>query len=136
MSKENVKLFYEALAKDKALQEKAIAIGKKYESQKLDDAKTNFIYQQELVPLAKDAGYDFTLAELQEYASEIKKPGMREVSEEELTAVAGGQACACAVPGFGGITDTDMACICAGIGSGNFDGGKVDCVCVIGGGGG
>jgi hypothetical protein len=65
MSKENVKLFYEALGKDKALQQKANAISQKHSDQKLDEAQANLIYQKELVPLAREAGYDFTLAELQ-----------------------------------------------------------------------
>jgi len=118
MSRDNIKLFYEALAKDKALQEKAKAIGKKYEGQKTDDDKVKEIYQQELVPLARQAGYEFTLAELKEYAQESQKPGMREVSEEELAGVAGGN-CACVLGG-----------------GGDLDGGKVDCVCGVGGGGG
>jgi predicted ribosomally synthesized peptide with nif11-like leader len=142
MSKENVKLFYEALGKDKALQEKSRAIGKKYEGQKQDDVQSNLIYQEELVPLAKEAGYDFTLAELKEYAQECEKSGMREVSEEELAAVAGGKCCVCALVGVGNIISQggdpygDQVCNCIGYGSGNWAGGGVNCVCVLGGGGG
>lgn len=130
MSKENVKLFYEALSKDAALQEKSKAIAKKHEGQKLEQAQLDRIYQQELIPLAKGAGYDFTLDELKEYAREIGKIGPREVSEEELAAVAGGaDYCACAFygQGYGG------SCQCAIGGYGDGSGGT--CVCVIGGGG-
>ena len=127
MSKESVKLFYEALARDKALQEKSVAIGKKYAGQKLDEAQTNSIYQQELVPLARDAGYEFTLAELQEYGAANEKAGMREVSEEELAAVAGGS-CVCVIGGSGKTDSGNCGCMFAGEGGGG-------CVCVVGGGG-
>jgi hypothetical protein len=72
MSKENIKLFYEALARDKSLQEKFKAVGQKYEGQKPGEAQTELIYQKELVPLAREAGYAFTLAELKEYAAATK----------------------------------------------------------------
>ncbi len=127
MSKENVKLFYEALAKDPALQEKSKAITKKHEGQKLDQAQLDRIYQQELIPLAKGAGYDFTLDELKTYAKETGKIGPREVSEEELVAVAGGASCVCVVGGSG--ESLGCTCIAAGWGGGT------KCVCVVGGGG-
>lgn len=139
MSKENVKLFYEALGKDKTLQEKFSALGKKHGGQKLGEAQAESIYQQELIPLAGEAGYDFTLSELKEYTGEAEQPGMREVSEEELASVAGGAYCACAWTGMGnmgaGNPGDPGTCFCCLGGSGNLDGGKVDCVCVIGGGG-
>ena len=135
MSKENVKLFYEALAKDKALQEKSMAIGKKYEGQKLDEKRTQELYQKELVPLAKEAGYNFTLAELQTYAEETQKPAMREVSEEELAAVAGGAVCVCVVAGWGELSGGGQdECTCFAYGFGNYNG-KAVCGCVAGGGG-
>jgi hypothetical protein len=90
MVKENVKLFCEALVKDKGLQEKFKAISKKYEGQKLEEAQVDRIYRNELLPLASEAGFKFTLAELKGYAAEAKKPAMHQLSEQELTAVAGG----------------------------------------------
>jgi predicted ribosomally synthesized peptide with nif11-like leader len=80
MSKENVKLFYEALARDKALQAKFNALNQ----------KKGTIYRKELIPLAKKAGFDFTEAELQDYARDAEKPAKHELSEDELAAVAGG----------------------------------------------
>jgi predicted ribosomally synthesized peptide with nif11-like leader len=135
MSKENVKKFYEALAEDKALQAKSIAIGKKYEGQKLDEAQSNLIYQEELVPLAKDAGYDFTLAELKEYGAADKESGMREVSEEELAAVAGGSPCACVLIGGGNFGGNQMICGGWGHMEGDVDGRHYFCLCAAGGGG-
>jgi predicted ribosomally synthesized peptide with nif11-like leader len=90
MSKENVKLFYEALARDKGLQERFDALNRKYGGQKLDEAQMEAIYQKELIPLAKEAGYNFTMGELKEYARMSQKPVTRELSEDELATVAGG----------------------------------------------
>jgi len=130
MSKENVKLFYEAMAKDKSLQEKAKTISKKYEGQKSDDMQTDEIYQRDLIPLAKEAGYEFTLDELKEYSMEANKPTMREVSEEELAGVAGGN-CVCFLGGGGTLFGNTCACVIGGGGSG---GGRT-CVCVAAGAG-
>jgi predicted ribosomally synthesized peptide with nif11-like leader len=80
MSKENVKLFYEALARDKALQARFDALNRKKGSN----------YRKELIPLAKAAGFDFTEAEIQEYARDAEKPAKHELTEDELAAVAGG----------------------------------------------
>jgi len=135
MSKENVKLFYDALTKDKGLQEKAKAIGQKYAGQRPDKAQTELIYQKELVPLAREAGFDFTAAEIKEYAEETKQTAIRELSEEELTAVAGGSPCACVLIGGGSFGSDGM--ICGGWGhiSGTYDGREYFCLCAVGGGG-
>lgn len=90
MSKENVKLFYQALAKDPALQQKFKTISRKYEGQKTNQAQADMILQKELLPLAKQAGYKFTLAELKNYARETSGPSIHELSEDELRAVSGG----------------------------------------------
>jgi hypothetical protein len=90
MVKKNVKLFYEALIKDKGLQERFKAISKKYEGQKLEEAQVERIYRNELLPLAGEAGFNFTLAELKVCAAETRKTAMHELSEQELAAVAGG----------------------------------------------
>jgi hypothetical protein len=121
MSKENVKLFYEALARDKALQEKFKAISKKYEGQKPDDAQTDLIYRKELLPLGREAGFNFTLAELKGYVAEAKAPVIRELSEEELTAVAGGNECTCVAGGGGGLHGYTCGCVIAGFGGPSSD---------------
>jgi hypothetical protein len=132
MSKENVKKFYEELAKDKVLQAKSRAIGKKYEGQKLDEKQTELIYQKELMPLAREAGYDFTLAELKEYAGQSKKPAMREVSEEELACVAGG-GCGCVIGGGGNLDGAACACVFGGGGKNKWTGDV--CMCPLAGAG-
>jgi hypothetical protein len=90
MSKENIKLLYETLAKDKGLQEKFKSISKKYEGQKPDQDRVDLIYWKEILPLAEEAGFKFTLAELKEYAEEFKNTAIHQLSEEEMAIVAGG----------------------------------------------
>jgi hypothetical protein len=125
MSKENVKRFYEALVKDAGLQEKFKAVSRKYEGQKPDVAQAETIYQKELVPLAREAGYVFTLAELKGYVAAARKPAMREISEEEMAGVAGGN-CACLVGGGGKLDGHTCACV---VGGGGMGGGTT-CACV------
>jgi len=90
MSKENAKLFYEELAKNEALQGKFEFIGKKYEGQKFDEVQMDLIYQNEILPIAKESGFEFTLAELKEYKQDVTQPQSGKLSDEELDAVAGG----------------------------------------------
>jgi len=90
MSKENAKLFYEELAKNEALQGKFEVIGKKYEGQKFDEVQMDLICQNEILPIAKESGFEFTLAELKEYKQEVTQPQSGKLSDEELDAVAGG----------------------------------------------
>jgi len=104
MSKENVKLFYEALAINKVLQERFAAIGQKYKEKNPTEFQDNLVYQKELISLAKEAGYDFTEADLKEYAQMIQKPTTHELSEDELAAVAGGETC----DAFGGYYCPDI----------------------------
>jgi hypothetical protein len=125
MSKDNVKLFYEAMAKDKVLQEKFRAVSQKYEGQKPDEGQLELIYQKELVPLAKQAGFIFTITELKQYTAAAKKPAMRKISEEELAGVAGG-VCFCSIGGGGHLGGNTCACVIGGGGSGD---GTI-CACV------
>jgi len=90
MSKENAKLFYEELAKNEALQGKFEVIGKKYEGQTSDETQMDLIYQNEILPIAKESGFEFTLAELKEYKQAVTQPQSGRLSDEELDAVAGG----------------------------------------------
>ena len=91
MSKENAKLFYEELAKNEALQEKFKVIGKKYEGQTSDEVQMDLIYQNEILPIAKESGFEFTLAEFKEYKQEVTQPQSGKLSDDELDNVAGGQ---------------------------------------------
>ena len=98
MTKENIKAFFEALSQDEALQkalkEKELA----YTGAK-DDRET--IVETIVIPVAKAAGYDFTLEELKEFEKGMRPEG--ELNESELESVAGGLTWGvCVLYGFGG----------------------------------
>lgn len=73
MSKENVKAFMEKLATDKELQDK------------INDRAR--VAEAVIIPVAKEAGFDFTVEELRAYLAEMPE----KVAEGELEDVAGGQ---------------------------------------------
>jgi len=90
MAQENVKLFLEALAKDKNLKDKVLEMSKKYEGKTLDEEKLNSIYQNELMPFAKECGFEFTLSEYKSYGLQAKKVETGKLDDDELKAVSGG----------------------------------------------
>ena len=97
MSVENVKAFYEALQKDTELQEKVNAADAAYTG----DAENKAAAAAAIIlPIAKEAGFDFTAEELLEAAAGAAKKEDGEISEDELEAVAGGTA-VCVILGFG-----------------------------------
>lgn len=85
MSKENVKAFMEKLATDKGLQAKVN-----------DQARAA---EAIIVPVAKEAGFDFTAEEFKAYTTEASE----KVSASELDSVAGGGFCLFGIGhGYGG----------------------------------
>ncbi len=130
MSVENIKRFYDALTEDEALQDKFKALVKKYEVQKPDEGQFDAIYEKDLLPFAKSAGYDFTLEELIQYRRDAVKPSTHPLSEEELAAVAGG-VCVCPIIGWGEFS-SGQTCSCGLYGHGQD--GSHFCICVFGGG--
>jgi len=111
MSVENVKKFYEALSQDEAMKQKFMRLSQKYQGQQMDEEKVMDITEQEVLPLAAQMGYSFTMDDLKSYGEETKQAGMnRELSDEELQAVVGG-----------GGSGTNI-CIFIGVPSGDFSG--------------
>ena len=100
MAKENVAKFYEKLAEDTALAEKINGLDKvfaeKHEAPAEDaDEKVVLAFREEavkavLLPVAKEAGFDFTIDELKAYEQE--QLAALKLSEDELEQVAGGKA--------------------------------------------
>jgi predicted ribosomally synthesized peptide with nif11-like leader len=76
MSLENVKLFYARLAIDEAFRTQ------------VQSAQT----KEECSQTVKDAGYDFTSQELEDYTAQMLNPpdGLTDLDEAELEAVMGG----------------------------------------------
>ena len=119
MAVENVKAFFEVLSKDEAIQQALKAKEAAYTGSKEDrDAVVEAI----LLPVAKEAGYEFTLEELKKFAKSMWPEG--ELDEAELEAVAGGGGF-CLILGFGSQEDTLVsesnhvgAGTCSGVGIG------------------
>ena len=85
MAKENIKKFYEDLAKNEELQKKLTQAQESYIGEPSDrKAAAEAI----LIPVAKEAGYDFTVEEICRF--EREKAVERGISEEELENVSGG----------------------------------------------
>ena len=111
MSVENVKKFYEALAQDKALQQKFVELSQKYQGQQMDEEKAMVLTEQEVLPLAAQMGYSFTMDDLKFYGEELHQADTNcELSDEEMQAVTGG-----------GCSGTNR-CIFIGVPSGDFSG--------------
>ena len=94
MAKENVKKFYEEFTANKELQEKFIEVQKGYEAK---EKREEEILEDIVLPIAKEAGYEFTM---DEYRA-VQRDAMVEkgISEEELENVSGGGGC-CVIIGF------------------------------------
>ena len=119
---ENVKKFYEAMASDKAMQERANALFKG------DEKPDAAALKATIIAFANAEGYSFAEAELEAYAKQAKP-----LSDEALDAAAGGSGeCGCFGVGGGGGTDPAgdvfaCACVVGGVGtSKNFMG---ECFC-------
>jgi predicted ribosomally synthesized peptide with nif11-like leader len=123
---ENVKKFYDALATDSAMQERAKALND--EKPEGEEAVLAAI-----VAFAEKEGYTFTAEELAAYTEENSKGELR---EDELEMVAGGgEPCVCVVGGHGGGEYGECGCIVYGNGYTRVDGDERFCFCFYGGGG-
>ena len=125
---ENVKKFYNALASDKALRERASALNKEVEKPDETTARAA------IIAFAKAEGYDFTEADLDAYAKQAKP-----LADKTLDAVAGGafnpKTCFCALGG-GGVDDnpvTGHTCACVAFGHGDLDEFRRALVCSLAG---
>lgn len=117
---ENIKNFYAALSKDEAMKSRAQTLNEKYKDPQLEEKAI----AEDIAAFAKSEGFVFTAAELTEY----NKGQSRELSDEELEAVAGGASCICPVGGSG--TSGLLNCLCAIVGYGER---RADCTCNPGG---
>ena len=113
--KENVKRYLETASQDAEHLEK------------LKAART----AEQVVALAKEKGHDLSVEDL-------KADDERAVNDDELNAVAGGEACACGIYGLGKAGPVDLECQCAIGGGGQYrtnTGEAVRCICAVAGGG-
>ncbi len=87
MSKENALRFMIVKDKDKTIKKDMNAIMGRYERKNLSEDEWDGVLKEEIIPLAKKYGYDFTPEDLKE----LQNLTEGELSDEELDEVAGGQ---------------------------------------------
>jgi hypothetical protein len=96
MSLENVKVFMEKLSQDKELANKLAAADKGYSekhsdiSEGLTDAQKEEAVKAILLPIAKEAGLEFSFEELKTFEENQIENIDETLSEDELAVVAGG----------------------------------------------
>ena len=99
MSKENVIRFMSLKEKDEELRRGYIGILEKYTGEELSQDEWDRIMLEEIIPFAKENGYDFT----PEDVNELQKPAREGLSDEDLGQVVGGTrgfSIACAVENY------------------------------------
>ncbi len=96
MSLENIKVFMEKLSQDKELANKLAAADKDYAEkhsvnlENLTEAQKEEATKAILLPIAKEAGLEFSIEELKTFENEQIKNMDEALSEGELATVAGG----------------------------------------------
>jgi len=120
---EKVKQFYEALANDEKMKEKAMELNKKHSGEQPDEVAVT----AEIIAFAAAEGYVFTAEEYAAFVQHLKS-GSTELSDDELESVAGGffahkdfpcwNNCLCVVGGAGQHSNPRLTCACAAAGYG------------------
>ncbi len=86
MSKDNAFRFMIIKNKDESIKSAYDAILSKYQGKNLSDNEWDDVLKEEIIPLAKEYGYDFTPEDLKE----LQKNAEGKLSDEELSEVTGG----------------------------------------------
>jgi len=128
MSQDNLRLFLEAVAKDEALKASLTAVCADQTDREIDQSRSEGVWANRIIPLAKSKGFDFTLEEV--HAHQTAHPVKPEkIADEELDAVVGGDRCLCILGGYGGGNECDPACWCALAGWGTEWDSDLRCSC-------
>ena len=125
---ENVKKFYDALANDKGMRDRAAALNEKYKGEKQCDNTV----KTELLAFAKAEGYDFTVDELDAYSKQAQ-PVTDETAEMAADGAYDSNTCFCAVGGGGKESETGKSCACVAYGEGAVDSNNRYLHCVLAG---
>lgn len=80
-----VQKFYDAVASDEGLKAKLIALDKEIARKELSEAEAEAFVKENVLSIAKEAGFNVTLQDLESCMAKEA-----ELSEEELTEAAGG----------------------------------------------
>lgn len=82
--------------------------------------------REDVIALAKEQGIALTDADFESHS---------EISDDELTNVAGGQTCVCVFGGGGTASEGQKNCLCVSVGFGYMKDQLIRCYCTLGGGG-
>lgn len=136
MSQENLKRFNEAASRDESLKGKLAAIANRHGGQELDESQLYAVWEDEVLPLARSKGYDFTLEDVRELQA-AKSVRVNQLTDDELNAIVGGvnpYQCYCIAGGGGAADDAgEHTCICVLYGVGKDENGNKRCTCQFGG---
>ncbi len=83
MSK-GIKDFMEVLFTDKLMFEKFIKMNTKFESQELGVHEAKEVFDQEIMPMLRDAGFEFSYEDLMVYADDQNQSTIDKLSDDEL----------------------------------------------------
>jgi predicted ribosomally synthesized peptide with nif11-like leader len=89
MSKENAMRFFMSMEVNSDLKSQYLAVFSKDELQTLDEAEKDKIFEREILSMAKEAGFEFSIDEFKELQVSSKEG---KLSDEELDKVVAGQA--------------------------------------------
>ncbi len=128
MSQQNLMMFFEAMARDDSLRARFEAIGARHGHQEPDESVRDAVWGNEILPLARSEGFEFTLEDLKALQA-AQGPKADKLTDDELDAVAGGGCCTCVWAGGGRRGDGDSRCICLIMGMGFTDDHTQRCLC-------
>lgn len=89
MSKKDAKLFFDEVKKNKELKAKIDKAEVGNEALSKDEARKFF--NEKLVPIIKEAGFNFSYEDLIEYKRDLVPEDIEELDDEFLSKVAGGR---------------------------------------------
>ncbi len=119
--------FYEAVSNNESLKARLMTIATRHGGHYLNESQCDALWENELAPLAKSEGFDFTLQEVSAFQAAGGSKAAK-LSDDELDAVVGGSRCSCVMTGDGIQDDDDPACSCVVFGQGGSG-----CICTLGG---
>lgn len=118
----DIKAFEKLMREDPDTQEKLRVAAEGYNG---DPADVKAIFENILLPVAKEAGYTATFEELEEYLGSLSASAGDDLSEDELAQVAGGK------PDVTGGGVGALGCIFAGVGAGAIGTSKGVGACLV-----
>lgn len=130
MSQQNLMMFFQAVARDDSLKAKLEAIGARHRDQNLEESQSIWVWKNEILPLAKSAGFEFNMDDVTAYQA-TQSATTSKLADEELDTVVGGGNCTCVAGGGGTKGDNYPPCACVFGGAGADGAGGTRCYCIF-----